>query len=875
MRSFAPPASLLLALVPLFAARLAAQEPTAPAPSSPSPVPRLVTRFAADVDPAAVLPEYPRPTLVRSRWLNLNGPWDYAIRPADETTPETFDGSILVPFPVESHLSGVARTIAPTEALWYRRTITIPSEWSGERIRLNFGAVDWSCDVLVDGTSVGSHQGGYDPFSLDITDKLREPIAGEHELIVKVLDPTDAGPQPRGKQVAKPGGIWYTPVSGIWQTVWIEPVADAAIDRLVIEPDPTTGTVRIAAELTDPALAASTELVASIDGTDLSGTATADGSVELRLPSIRWWSPEDPHLYETTIELRRDGQVVDSVRSYFGMRTIEVRPDANGIPRLWLNGEVRFLFGPLDQGWWPDGLYTAPTDEALRYDLEVTRRAGFNLVRKHVKVEPELWYAHCDRMGLIVWQDMPSGEENARWPLDGTELTDDRPGAAIFERELTAMIRARRHHPCIVAWVPFNEAWGQFRTAHWTEVVKRLDPTRLVISASGGNDFGTGDIHDIHNYPGPEAPPAERRRAAVLGEYGGLGLPLAGHTWQDEANWGYRSYESPEALQEAYLKYIAELRPMIESRLAAAVYTQTTDVEVETNGLMTYDRAVVKFDLERLAEAHATLYEPIRTLDRRERSFASTVAYWRFEEGTPGELVPHDRNRKEAIAARDVSGHDNHLYAYSEANAPRSTDDVPAAIVPLTGEPNRGALDDREIADGATRDLYTNPGRSETHMDVIETFAFDEFTIELSVNVNEASRIGVLLGEDGRPNPNRPEAPLRVGIDDAGCLVVQVVDRQREVRTIRSIEPLATDLWHHLAIRCDGKRMTVDRLVDGRCVPIGASDCVGGMVLNVGVWTIGRGFAQDRVGLDGRALLDEIRISAIALDDDLLLWSEE
>lgn len=894
-----------IGLLTLLETQVVAQEPVQDPASEPTPfVPTLVSKFAADVDPAAVLPEYPRPTLIRPRWLNLNGSWEYAIRPLNESQPKTFDGSILVPFAVESQLSGVGKTVGADNQLWYRRRFQVPSDWRNEsgndRLLLHFGAVDWKCQVWINGQEIGGHQGGYDPFSIDITDALQKTLPTDEnresgadqadqpiwqEIVVSVFDPTDAGPQPRGKQVAKPEGIWYTPVTGIWQTVWLEPVASASIESLHWVPSLANSEIRCTVQTRTASArdeANATELSPSnlsfrisIDHGDVKASFPIDQTATIKLSDVRPWSTTDPFLYEVTVELLQDNTVIDQVRSYFGMRSIELRPDANGFPRLCLNGETLFMFGPLDQGWWPDGLYTAPTDEALKYDLQVTADAGFNLVRKHVKIEPERWYSHCDRMGLIVWQDMPSGDENARWPHDGTELQRTAESKAIYEQELRAMILARRNHPCIVAWVPFNEAWGQFETVRQTEQVRALDPTRLVISASGGNDFGVGDVHDIHNYPGPEAPPSERQRAAVLGEYGGLGLPIAGHTWQDQANWGYRSFSSADELQKNYLEFIQQLRPMIESRLAAAVYTQTTDVEIEVNGLMTYDRAIIKFDLATLKLAHAELYQPLRSLSRVEQSLASTIAYWRFEAGKPGEPVPHNRDDRGGVAARDESGHDNHLYAWAEGNAPKHSAQVSAGIVPLTGTENIGSLDDSQSAGDATKDLYTDPGRSGTHMDVIETFVFKEFTIELSVQRAVEGATGTMLGEDGRPVESLKEAPLQIGLDEAGVLRVVLIDATGKVREVSTKEPLALGEWQHCVIRCDGQQLTLDRVVDGACEREAQAECLGGMIPNVGTWTVGRGFHEGRLGRDGRALLDEIRISTLSLDDELLLWSSK
>ncbi|HND54903.1 MAG TPA: glycoside hydrolase family 2 TIM barrel-domain containing protein, partial [Pirellulaceae bacterium] len=548
----------------------------------------------------------------------------------------------------------------------------------------------------------------------------------------------------------------------------------------------------------------------------------------------------------------------DRVESYFALRSVAIGPDVNGVPRMLLNGRPVFQFGPLDQGWWPDGLYTAPTDSALRFDLEITKKLGFNLVRKHVKVEPERWYYHCDRIGLLVWQDMPSGDANAPWPVDSTELKRSNESAEIYDRELKALIESRRNCPCIIAWVPFNEAWGQFDTVRVTRLVRELDPHRLVISASGGNDFGVGDIRDIHFYPQPESTPAERNRAVVLGEYGGLGLPLSGHTWQDQKNWGYRRFQSREELADVYLKYIEALRPMIESRLSAVVYTQTTDVEIETNGLMTYDRDVLKFDAAKLAEAHAKLYEPLRKLSDAEKSAAYTLAYWRFEEGKPGDLVLHDRQKRDGRAAIDTSGNRNHLYAYSDRNAPRNSSDVPAAVVPRLGLANSGSLDDSASGDGATRDLYTDHGRSGTHMNALATYPLTEWTIELSVKPKVVGKKQSLIGKDGKP-AGGPEAPLQVQLREDGRLAVSFVDAGGAARSVATRNPLPLDQWQHLAARCDGKRVELLRVVSGKYESEGTTACDGGLTLSVGTWTIGRGFHDGRIGLDGQAVLDEIR----------------
>ena len=569
----------------------------------------LMTRWAKDVTPENVHAEYPRPQMVRQDWLNLNGLWEYAIEPKDQRLPEEFDGKILVPFPVESALSGVMKPMGQENRLWYRRTFEIPEKWAGKRTLLHFGAVDWETTIWVNGREVGTHRGGYDPFTFDITDALKD--AGQQEIVLSVWDPTDDGTQPRGKQVNKPGGIWYTAVTGIWQTVWLEPVAQTHISSVDITPDIDAGTVRFDFEITGN----HHNWVIDIDVQDSQGRqkvgrgSTYHGQpYRIDIRSANLWSPENPHLYDVKISLKSPEGVVDELTSYFGMRKIEVKKDKAGINRLFLNNESLFQFGPLDQGWWPDGLYTAPTDEALRYDIEVLKKLGCNMLRKHVKVEPARFYYWCDKLGLMVWQDMPNGDRHIG--SNDADLERSEESAQQFELELGRVIEAFYNYPSIVMWVPFNEGWGQYDTSRIVDMTKNLDPTRLVNNASGWTDRGIGDVHDIHSYPGPAAPPTEESRAAVLGEFGGLGLPVKGHTWQDEKNWGYRSYKTLEELTDAYLALIDNLRSLINDGLSAAVYTQTTDVEIEVNGLMTYDRAVIKMDAEKIAAANRRLYLP-------------------------------------------------------------------------------------------------------------------------------------------------------------------------------------------------------------------------------------------------------------------------
>ncbi len=561
----------------------------------------LKTRWAKDVRPDKPLPEYPRPQLVRGDWQNLNGIWDFAITPKDAQQPG-FPEKILVPFPVESALSGVMKMVSENDRMWYHRTFDIPHGWIGKRIMLNFGAVDFDTKVFVNGKEAGVHRGGYDGFGFDITDLLNPQ--GVNDLVVSAWDPTDAGTQPRGKQVRKPNGIWYTPTSGIWQTVWLEPVNATYVKSLEISPNIDDNSVTIRPVL--PATMGGYSVDISIhDGLNRvsSASGTAGAAVKLPVEKAKLWSPEKPHLYTVTVTVKLGNRTIDKVESYFGMRKISLGKDDKGFTRILLNNKPYFQFGPLDQGFWPDGIYTAPTDEALKYDIEMTKKLGFNMARKHVKVEPDRWYYWCDKLGLLVWQDMPSGDSYIG--VGKPDITRTPESAKEFETELTALIAGRRNHPSIVMWVPYNEGWGQWDTATVVDLIKKLDSTRLVDDASGWNDRGVGDVDDMHKYPGPGSPAPEEKRAVVLGEFGGLGLPIHGHTWQAEKNWGYRSFTDEAALTAAYLDLVGKLFPLIGQKgLSAAVYTQTTDVEIEVNGLMTYDREKVKMDADKVAAAN-------------------------------------------------------------------------------------------------------------------------------------------------------------------------------------------------------------------------------------------------------------------------------
>ena len=599
--------------------------------------------WAEEINPAAPLPEYPRPQMVRADWINLNGLWNYAIT---EASAETFtsEGQILVPFAVESSLSGVGRKMTKDNALWYERTFTLPKKWAKKNVLLHFGAIDWHSQVYVNGTLVGEHKGGYNPFTFDITPYLKK--SGKQTLKVKVLDATDNSLQPRGKQCNLTRSIWYTPVSGIWQTVWLEPVSPAHIDNYYVVSDIDNGTMTF--EVAATAAEGDVLKVAVLEGgegysaetpstTVLAEAVVDNGKAVVKLDEVHMWSPDSPYLYGVKVTLERKGKVVDAVDGYTAMRKISIVKDhtLNKYRRMALNNEPLFQFGPLDQGWWPDGLYTAPTDEALKFDIIKTKEMGFNMIRKHIKLEPSRWYYWCDVYGMLVWQDMPCiGDHNKKqmpsrdqeiqdavwnkWSSDsflgGTDCNIPQEWKDNFYREWTNIINAFKNFQCIVVWVPFNEAWGQFDTPAAVKLTRQLDPTRLINQSSGGNydlsegEEGFGDILDVHHYPCPAMNIFERKFVNVIGEYGGIGLPVEGHTWEIARKWGYGgNKENAEQVMQTYEQFLDMLKVFVQTGCAAAVYTQTTDVEGEVNGLITYDRKVIKVDMPRIAEGNKSV----------------------------------------------------------------------------------------------------------------------------------------------------------------------------------------------------------------------------------------------------------------------------
>ncbi|MBQ0148990.1 MAG: beta-galactosidase [Bacteroidales bacterium] len=591
------------------------------------------TRWAADVDPANAHPEYPRPQMVRADWKSLNGLWEYSITPKEQESWQGADGQILVPFAVESSLSGVGKTVTADESLWYRTTFTVPKNWKKKNIKINFDAVDWASEVYLNGSLVGRHTGGYTAFSYDLTPFLTQ---GEQELVVKVTDATDDNLQPRGKQVSEPRGIWYTAVTGIWQSVWLEPVSAASIADYQVSSDIKAGTITLNVAVCDSQSddEVAVELLDGAEGYDTSlpskkviaKAAGAPGKdIIVKVDDVHTWSPDSPYLYGLKITLKRGRKTLDCVQAYTAMRSITADSDAAGFKRMKLNGEPLFQYGPLDQGWWPDGLYTAPTDEALLYDLQMTREYGFNMIRKHIKVEPSRWFYHCDRLGILVWQDMPSFAAHAGredWDYShGYDAGNDYPATAEakanYYKEWKEIMNQVKKFQCVVVWVPFNEAWGQFDTKEAVDFTYRTDNTRLVNMSSGGNWVSgkVGDLLDSHHYPNPDINIWDPEMVVVLGEYGGIGLPVEGHLWNTDKNWGYVTLEDTDAVTSRYEQFAKEMIPFVKKGVSAAVYTQTTDVEGEVNGLMTYDRAVNKLDVKRVNAANTEVIKAMNSAE--------------------------------------------------------------------------------------------------------------------------------------------------------------------------------------------------------------------------------------------------------------------
>ncbi|SDF02018.1 glycoside hydrolase family 2 protein [Chitinophaga filiformis] len=559
----------------------------------------IQTRWAKDVNPQNVLPEYPRPQMVRNEWQNLNGLWQYAITPKDAAKPTQFDGQILVPFPLESALSGVKKALQPTQRLWYKRTITKPDITGDKRVLLHFGAVDWQATVYINGKEIGGHTGGYQNFSFDITNALKD---GNNELEVSVFDPTDQGINPHGKQVLNPQNIMYTASSGIWQTVWMETVPAAYINNIRITPDIDKGNLKLEVITAGKEGDYSVEATAS-NGKKVKGKPNTQ--LLLPVPNAKLWSPDQPYLYNLNVKLLYKGKVVDTIGSYFGMRKIEVKKDEKGVGRLFLNNKYTYHLGVLDQGFWPEGLYTAPTDEALKFDIMAIRNMGFNTIRKHIKLEPARWYYHADRAGMLVWQDMVTCANNK------PEARNE------FEKENKEIIAQLYNYPSIVTWVLFNEGWERYDQQRLTEWMKETDPSRIVNGHTGENydrgapsepsqKWASSDLTDIHDYPGPGIPPALPGKAQVLGEWGGVRVATLKHQWNDMEGWGYITVPAG-AFKAKYDSMVKSLKALEEKGLSGSIYTEPFDVETEENGMMTYDREVIKIADEDLRKIHSQI----------------------------------------------------------------------------------------------------------------------------------------------------------------------------------------------------------------------------------------------------------------------------
>lgn len=549
----------------------------------------------------------PRPSLHRGVWKSLSGRWEGEVSLKTEGPPALF-GPVQVPLPAEAAASGFrTKLVGEQQQIWYRRKLAVPKEWARQRILLHFEGVDWHAQVWINKNKLGEHKGGYDRFTFDITDSL---IPGdEQELLVSVFDPSDAGHQPRGKQERHPKGTFYTSCSGMWQTVWLEPVPEISVESLHLIPDIDAGCLRLVVYGRGETNAVKVDAVA-LHGKDEVGRVEGLLGSELRVPvpNARLWSPDSPTLYDLKVTLRQDGKLVDTVTSYFGMRKISVAKDSSGQTRLMLNNQPYFQLGLLDHGYWPEGIYTAPSDQSLREDIERIKRLGFNMCRKHVKIEPERWYYWCDRLGLLVWQDMPNaGQTIAK--NEAIELQRPAEEAAQFEVELKEMIRERANHPSIVMWILFNQGWGQYDTAKLTQLARKLDPSRPVVGASGWHDLGVGDVRSVHGYTFPDMPQVEDHRALVIGECGGYGVQVDGHVWGPRRNsWGHARLANSQQLTDEYVKLMSRIeRTAKGGGVSGAVYTQLTDVETEVTGLYTYDRRVVKVDEERIRAANRSV----------------------------------------------------------------------------------------------------------------------------------------------------------------------------------------------------------------------------------------------------------------------------
>ena len=568
---------------------------------------KIKTKWGINLNPDKVWQEYPRPQLQRKDWLNLNGFWYYSITDINSPKPEVFDKKILVPFCLESSLSGVMKNINEKQIIWYSKEFEVPEKWKDKNIIIHFNAVDWKCELYINKTIIGSHSGGYSEFKFDITKYLKED---KNEIILKVWDPSDLGYQPVGKQSSNPNSIWYTSISGIWQTVWLEPVNEYYIKKLEFDNNYDNKEVKINCLLNNNEKFPVEISLLYKENVILNLKSTSNTFNTFKIPeeSFHPWSPDEPNIYRIKILLyNKEEKIIDYIESYTTIRKVEQKKDEKGYYRIYLNNKILFNMGTLDQGFWPDGLYTPPSEEAMIYDINKLKELGFNTIRKHVKIEPYRYYYHCDKIGILIWQDMPSGDrQNNKWEHHYLNKGDDvhrsEESKNNYYQEWEEIINNLKFFQCIIIWVPFNEAWGQFDTEKVVDFTNKKDPTRLIDAASGGNHRICGNFLDLHNYPQPSQYLKVDNLINILGEFGGLGLDIKGHTWKDD-NWGYKTFQTKEEVTEKYEEYV---NLIIESfkGFSAAIYTQTTDVETEINGLITYDREVVKVIEERIKAAN-------------------------------------------------------------------------------------------------------------------------------------------------------------------------------------------------------------------------------------------------------------------------------
>ena len=564
---------------------------------------KIKTKWGKNLDPKKVWQEYPRPQLERKQWLNLNGIWSYSITDINSQKPDNFDGEILVPFSIESSLSGVMKSLNEKQILWYYKEFEIPDNWKDKNIIIHFNAVDWICELYINDNKIGEHSGGYSEFSFDITKNIKE---GKNKILLRVFDPSDKGYQAVGKQTLNPNVIWYTSISGIWQTVWLEPVNEIYIKKLEINNDYNKKEIKINVKLNlDVKLPLEASLLFKDDELmKLKGFSNSEIVFNIPDKHFHPWSPNEPNIYSFNINIFDNNQkIIDSIVSFTTLRKVEQKKDKNGIYRIYLNNKPLFNMGTLDQGYWPDGLYTPPSEEAMIYDINKLKELGFNTIRKHIKIEPYRYYYYCDKIGMLVWQDMPSGDrQNNKWEFlklnAGDDVNRSEESKNNYYKEWSEIIDNLKFFQCIIVWIPFNEGWGQFDTEKVVEFTKKQDSTRLINAASGGNHRICGNFLDLHSYPHPAQYLKVDNLINILGEFGGLALDIKGHTWKED-NWGYKTCKSKEEVTEKYEEYINLLINSFKS-FSAAIYTQTTDVEIEINGLITYDRAEIKVIEQRI-----------------------------------------------------------------------------------------------------------------------------------------------------------------------------------------------------------------------------------------------------------------------------------